>query len=222
MQDSASGAGGWRALLQQLADAAEVSGQQGMDAADTSPQGAMQAMLSSLEEQLPAGKREQLLALLNDASSGEAGQALLSESLFSEWQQLGAEGQTGLIADLAEGLPVDMRQQVIDALNRDRPAEAVEALLAGWREMGSRAATTEQAALITELADSRQQVTDALSDGRSVEAAETLLAGWREMDPRGATTEQATLITELAERLPPEMRQQVTDALSDGRSVEAA
>jgi flagellar hook-length control protein FliK len=162
MQDSASGAGGWQAVLQQLADAAELSGQQGPAAAETSPQGAMQALLSSLEEQLPAGKREQLLGLLNDTSSGEAGQTLLSESLFSEWQQLGAEEQTDLIANLAEGLPDDVSQQVIDALSRDRPVEAAEALFAGWREMGSNGATNEQAGLIGDLAE-RQH--NALLDG---------------------------------------------------------
>ncbi|WP_207173322.1 flagellar hook-length control protein FliK [Halochromatium glycolicum] len=149
-------------MLQQLADAAELSGQQGPAAAETLPQGAMQALLSSLEEQLPASKREQLLALLNDALPGEAGQTLVSESLFSEWQQLGAEGQTDLIANLAEGLPDTVRQQVMDALSRDRPAEAAEALLAGWREMGSIGSTAEQAGLIGDLAE-RQH--NALLDG---------------------------------------------------------
>ncbi|NBC50109.1 MAG: hypothetical protein GVY22_19500, partial [Gammaproteobacteria bacterium] len=77
--------------------------------------------------------------------------------------------QATLITELAERLPPEMRQQVTDALSDGRSVEAIEALLAGWREMNSRGGTTEQAAQIAELAERQTDgLRDMLLDGAAI------------------------------------------------------
>lgn len=124
-----SGQGSWHALLQQLSEAAELSGQQELGALESSPRDAMPDLLDSLPEQLPSSERETQPGLFDGTLSPETVEALLSE-----WRQLGTEGQSSLIVDLAEQLPDDVRQQILDSIRHDRLGEAADTLIAELAE----------------------------------------------------------------------------------------